>query len=66
MFNLDTLEMIFSQFSVIHDVIEKPIVDIEEFIPKLAPLTKRLQLDSDYQTYMLGLYLKYLVKTTGN
>lgn len=58
--------MIFNQFSVIHDVIEKPIVDIEEFIPKLAPLTKRLLLDSDYQTYMLGLYLKYLVKTTGN
>lgn len=45
---------------------KNPSTDIEEFIPKLTPLTTRLKLDSNYQTYMLGLYLKYLVDITGN
>lgn len=66
LFNLDTLKQVFATFDSIPDITKSPKLDIEEFIPKLTPLTKWLLLDSNYQTYMLGLYLKYLIDITGN
>ena len=52
-------------FKTIPDLIKDPKQDYTEFVPKLNPITKILRLDNDYQTYLLGLYLKYLVEITG-
>ncbi len=52
-------------FKEIPDLIENPQLDFTEFIPRLKPLTALLGLQTDYQTYLLGLYLKNLVEMTG-
>jgi hypothetical protein len=65
LFNLETLQTMFATFEKIPDLTLTPGVDFYEFIPQLNYLTKTLELDSDYQTYMLGLWMKYAYEWTG-
>jgi len=64
-FHLETLKLVFDRFNQIPDFIETPDVDIDEYIPKLQQITETLMLDNNYQTYLFGLYLKYVVNLTG-
>ena len=71
LFNLDTLKMTYAMFESFPDIFSDQTQCLEdselskEGLEKLADLTKRLKLDSNEQTYLLGIYLKHLYEDTG-
>lgn len=63
LFNLNTLKAFIDALKSTVDIIEEPTVK-ELNLDHFTLVTTLLQLDSNEQTYMVGLWLKYLIKFT--